>query len=80
MTNHVDQDQNALVPRCFFLYLDLSAMLGNYLQQTASVGEFSRCICLCALRVKIQTSICKQSYVKIRPFTISTRETELVQK
>ena len=55
MTNHVDQDQNALVPRCFFLYLDLSAMLGNYLQQTASVGEFSRCICLCALRVKIQT-------------------------
>ena len=80
MKNHVDQDQTALVLRCFFLYLNSSAMLGNYLKQTTSVCEISGCICLCALRVKIETSICKQSYVQIRHFTISTRETELVQE
>ena len=41
MTNSVDPDQTApigadLDPPCLLLYLNLSVMLGNYLQQTTS--------------------------------------------
>ena len=42
MTNSVDPDQTASIraldlgPPCLLLYLDLSVMLGNYLQQTTS--------------------------------------------
>ena len=36
MTNSVDPDQTDLGRPCLLLYLDLSVMLGNYLQQTAS--------------------------------------------
>ena len=35
MTNSVDPDQQSdLGPLCLLLYLDLSEMIGNYLQQT----------------------------------------------
>ena len=38
MANSVDPDQTDpdLGPPCLLLYLDLSVMLGNYLQQTTS--------------------------------------------
>ena len=38
MTNSVDPDQTApnLGPPCLLLYLNLSVILGNYLQQTTS--------------------------------------------
>ena len=36
MTNSVDPDQTARGLTCLLLYLNLSVMLGNYLQQTTS--------------------------------------------
>ena len=36
MTNSVDPDQTDLGPTCLPVYLNLSVMLHNYLQQTTS--------------------------------------------
>ena len=47
MANSVDQDQTAQT-----VILNLSIMLGNYLQQTTSADDIFRCnFFLCALRV-----------------------------
>ena len=65
MANSVDPDQTApIVAVCsgsalFASLLNLSVMLGNYLQQTTSADDIFRCFFLLgALRVKIgQTQI-----------------------
>ena len=61
MVNSVDPDQTALTgavcsgSMLFASILNLSVMLGNYLQQTTSVGDIFRCIFfLGALRVKYE--------------------------
>ena len=48
MTNSVDSDD--LDSCSLLLYLNLSVMLGNYLQQTTSADDIFRCIFLGALR------------------------------
>ena len=60
MANSVDPDQTALkravccVSMLFASILNLSVMLGNYLQQTTSADDIFRCIFfLGTLRVKI---------------------------
>ena len=60
MANSVDPDQTAPIgavcsgPTLFVSILNLSVMLGNYLQQTTSADNIFRCIFfLGALRVKI---------------------------
>ena len=58
MANSVDPDQNA--PKgavcsgstLFASILNLSVMLGNYLQQTTSADDIFRCIFLALLSVK----------------------------
>ena len=50
MTNSVDPDQTA---PCLLPYLNLSVVLGNYLQQTTSGNEFSDAFFLGALRVNL---------------------------
>ena len=59
MTNSVDPDQTAPIgavcsgSELFASILNLSVMLGNYLQQTTSADDIFRCIFfLGALRVK----------------------------
>ena len=59
MANSVDPDQTAPIGAVcsgFLLFasiLNLSVMLGNYLQQTTSADDIFRCIFfLCTLRVK----------------------------
>ena len=59
MANSVDSDQTALIgavcsgSTLFASILNLSVMVGNYLQQTASAEDIFRCIFfLGALRVK----------------------------
>ena len=59
MANSVDPDQTAPIgavcsgPKLFASILNLSVMLGNYLQQTTSADDIFRCIFfLGALRVK----------------------------
>ena len=50
MTNSVDLDQNALIGAgfsgctLFASILNLSVMLGNYLQQTTSADDIFRCL------------------------------------
>ena len=55
MANNVDPDQTAPIysgSTLFASILNLSVMLGNYLQQTTSAGNIFRCIFfLCTLRV-----------------------------
>ena len=56
MANSVDPDQTSIGAVCFgsTLFapiLNLSAMLGNYLQPTTSADNIFRCIFLGALRV-----------------------------
>ena len=57
MANSVDPDQTAIgavyaVPTLFASILNMSVMLGNYLQQTTSADDIFRCIFfLGALRV-----------------------------
>ena len=65
MTNSVDPDQTAPIgavcsgSELFASILNLSVMLGNYLQQTTSADDIFRCIFfLGALRVK--SLYCKQ--------------------
>ena len=60
MANSVDPDQTApigqsdLGPPCLLLYLDLSVMLGNYLQETTSADViFQMHFFLGALRVNV---------------------------
>ena len=59
MANSVDPDQTApKVAVCsgstlFASILNLSVMLGNYLQQTTSADDIFRCIFLGALSVKL---------------------------
>ena len=60
MTNSVDPDQTAPIgavcsgSTLFASILNLSVMLGNYLQQTTSAEDIFRCIFLLgALRVKL---------------------------
>ena len=58
MANSVDPDQTAPIgavcseSMLLAFMLNLSVMLGNYLQQTTSAGDIFRCIFLGALRVK----------------------------
>ena len=62
MANSVDPDQTAPIgavcswSTLFASILNLSVMLGNYLQQTTSADDNFRCIFLGALRVKIYHS------------------------
>ena len=52
MANSVDPDQTALVcfgSTLFDSVLNLSVMLGNYLQQTTSADDIFRCIFFFAL-------------------------------
>ena len=55
MTNSVDPDQTAPIgavlsgSRLFASILNLSVMLGNYLQQTSSADDIFRCIFFLAL-------------------------------
>ena len=55
MANSVDPDQTALIgaicsrSTLFASILNLSVMLGNYLQQTTSVDNIFRCIFFLAL-------------------------------
>ena len=56
MANSVEPDQTAIGAvrsgsTLFASILNLSVMLGNYLQQTTSADDIFRCIFLCALRV-----------------------------
>ena len=50
MANSVDPDQTAHIgavcsgPTLYASILNLSVMLGNYLQQTTSAGDIFRCI------------------------------------
>ena len=57
MTNSVDPDQSDLGPPCLLLYLDLSVMLSNYLQQMISIQQttFSDAFFLGALRFNQMT-------------------------
>ena len=58
MANSVDLDQTATIgavcsrSMLFASILNLSVMLGNYLQQTTSAEDIFRCIFFGALRVK----------------------------
>ena len=58
MANSLDLDQTAPIravcsgSTLFASQLNLSLMLGNYLQQTTSADDIFRCIFLDALRVK----------------------------
>ena len=58
MTNSVDPDQTAPIgavcsgSTLFAFILNLSVMLGNYLQQTTSADDIFRCSFFCILRVK----------------------------
>ena len=51
MANSVDPDQTAVCSgsTLFAFILDLSVMLGNYLQQTTSADDIFRCIFFLAL-------------------------------
>ena len=54
MANSVDQDQTAPIAVCsgsmlFASILNLSVMLGNYLQQTTSADDIFRCVFFLAL-------------------------------
>ena len=59
MANSVDPDQTALIravcsgSRLFASILNLSVMLGNYLQLTTSADDIFKCIFSGALYVKI---------------------------
>ena len=60
MANSVDPDQIGAVCSGFMLLasiLNLSVMLGNYLQQTTSADDIFSCIFFGALRVKTYTVI-----------------------
>ena len=52
MANSVNPDQTAPMSMLFASILNLSVMLGNYLQQMTSADDIIRCIFLGALRVK----------------------------
>ena len=55
MANSVDPDQTApigasvLGPPCLLLYLNISVILGNYLQQTTSADDIFRYIFFLAI-------------------------------
>ena len=49
MANSVNPDQTAPSSMLFASILNLSVMLGNYLQQTTSADDIFRCIFLLAL-------------------------------
>ena len=49
MANSVDPDQTASGSKLFASILNLSVMLGNYLQQTTSADDIFRCIFFLAL-------------------------------
>ena len=53
MSNSVNPDQTAPGFTLFASILNLSVMLGNYLQQTTSADDIFRCIFLGALRAKL---------------------------
>ena len=61
MANSVDPDQTAPIgavcsgSTLFASMLNLSVMLGNYLQQTTSVDDIFRCIFFGALRVTVKS-------------------------
>ena len=64
MTNSVDPDQTAPIgavcsgSTLFVSILNSTVMLGNYLQQTTSVDDLFRCICLLGvLRVNMQYNL-----------------------
>ena len=63
MANSVDTDQNAPIgtvcsgSTLFASILNLSVILGNYLQQMTSADDIFRCIFLGALRVNVSNQI-----------------------
>ena len=67
LANSVDQDQTPPIgavcsgSTLFASILNLSAMLGNYLQKTTSADNIFRCIFFSALRIKIQCFAQQQS-------------------
>ena len=54
MANSVDPDQFCSGSTLFASILNLSVLLGNYLQQTILADSIFRCIFLGALRVNVQ--------------------------
>ena len=58
MANSVDPDLTAVCSgsTLFASILNLSVMLGNYLQQTTSADDIFRCIFLGSLRAKVPIS------------------------
>ena len=71
MANSVDPDQTAPIGSTLFAsILNMSVMLGNYLQQTTSADDIFRCIFfLGALRVKIVTKVINQKHLTRRGLT-----------
>ena len=64
MANSVDPDQTACSGSTLFAsILNLSVMLGNYLQQTTSADDFQMNFFLGALRVNESTVQCTCSFV-----------------
>ena len=65
MTNSVDPDQTAPIRAVCFgstlfpSILNLSVILGNYLQQTTSADDIFRCIFLGTLRVDVLSFACQ---------------------
>ena len=81
MANRVDPEQTAPIgavcsgSTLFASILNLSVMLGNYLQQTTSADDIFRCIFfLGASRINPLSSadnLCKQFWTQIRPDKMS---------
>ena len=73
MANSVDPDQTAPIgavcsgSTLFASILNLSVMLGNYLQQMISADNIFSCIFfLGTLRIKTITFVCRNSLIKIK--------------
>ena len=71
MANSVDPDQTAPIgaicsgSTLFASILNLSVMLGNYLQQTTSADDILRCIFFLALKGLIEVNTCVKYYVHV---------------
>ena len=70
MANSVDPDQSDLSLPCLLLYLNLSVMLGNYLQQMTSADVIFRMhFFLGALRVKCKVGVSNTNSQNIKDNT-----------
>ena len=61
MANNVDPGAVCSGSTLFASILNLSVMLGNYMQQTTSADDIFRCIFLGALRVKLKNFYTEKS-------------------